>query len=237
MRPIILSPRLKSVADFVEQGARFVDIGTDHGFLPVYLWEQGRIITCIAADLRKLPLERAKETARKQGCFEKISFRLSDGLAAVEHHEIDTISIAGMGGDTIAQILEATPWLQKGGYRLILQSMTSQHDLRQWLMNHHYSIEKECLVLDGSTIYTTMLAVLGTGQPLTLAEQWAGVQRKELRAPLRRQLLAILIARTDKALVGLRQSKRADDAERCALLLETNRQLIAMEEEWNLWQQ
>ena len=97
MRQLELSPRLQLLADWVSQGARLADVGTDHAYLPVWLTLHGRVTSAIASDLRKGPLERARETGRTYGA-EGIDYRLGDGLAFIRPEEADTIAIAGMGG-------------------------------------------------------------------------------------------------------------------------------------------
>ena len=133
MRVYELSPRLQSVADLVPEGARFADVGTDHAYLPVWLVLQGKIDRAVVSDLREGPLNRARQTAAHYEVEEKLSFRLCDGLAGISPDEADTISIAGMGGETIAEILTAAPWAGQEGRRLILQPMTAQEQLRAWL--------------------------------------------------------------------------------------------------------
>ena len=93
-----LSPRLQAIARQVPQGARLADVGTDHGYLPVWLLLNGRIGYAIAADLRKGPLDRAKGTARRFGQTDGISFRLCNGLTGIHEGEVDTVAIAGLGG-------------------------------------------------------------------------------------------------------------------------------------------
>lgn len=135
MRPIQLSPRLRSVADLVPQNAVLADIGTDHGFLPIYLLQRNQIKRAVAADLREGPLSKAKANTEKYGLSDRMEFRLCDGLSAVKPEDADTISIAGMGGETIAQILEAAPWTKDGNHKLLLQPMTSAYDLRNFSLN------------------------------------------------------------------------------------------------------
>ena len=100
-----LTPRLRQIAAWVRQGAHLADVGTDHAYLPVWLTLQGRVASAIASDLRRGPLDRAQETGRRYGVGDRITFRLGNGLAAVAPEECDTIVIAGMGGENIAQIL------------------------------------------------------------------------------------------------------------------------------------
>ena len=105
-----LTPRLRQIAAWVRQGAHLADVGTDHAYLPVWLTLQGRVASAIASDLRRGPLDRAQETGRRYGVGDRITFRLGNGLAAVAPEECDTIVIAGMGGENIAQILAGAPW-------------------------------------------------------------------------------------------------------------------------------
>ena len=85
-----LTPRLQLLADWVPQGAKLADIGTDHGYLPVWLSLQGRLASAVASDLRKGPLERAKETGRTYGA-RNIDYRLGNGLEGVRPEEADVI--------------------------------------------------------------------------------------------------------------------------------------------------
>ena len=109
MKQLELSPRLALIAGWVPPGAKLADVGTDHAYLPVWLTLHGRVVSAIASDLRKGPLERARATGRTYGA-EGIDFRLGDGLAFIRPDEADTIVIAGMGGENIAQILAGAPW-------------------------------------------------------------------------------------------------------------------------------
>ena len=106
----ILDSRLSLAGSFVRDGAVVADIGTDHAYLPVWLLLEGKITRAIAADLREGPLARAKLTAKEYDCNKNIAFRLCDGLSGITPEEADTIVIAGMGGETIAAILEQAAW-------------------------------------------------------------------------------------------------------------------------------
>ena len=99
MRTVELTPRLRSVAELVPRGARFADVGTDHAYLPVWLLQQGRITGAVASDLRPGPLERARGTAEKYGLTGRMDFRLCDGLSGIQPDEVNTIAMAGMGGE------------------------------------------------------------------------------------------------------------------------------------------
>lgn len=203
-----LPPRLRAIAEKVPQGARLADIGTDHGFLPVWLLLNGRINAAIAADLRSGPLERAKENAHRYGQSLYISFRLCDGLSGVSADEVDTVVIAGMGGETIARILEAAPWTHQNKL-LLLQPMTGTSHLRQWLQTHEYAILDETLVCEGDRLYSVWTVKNGMMQPFSPAELWAGVNDN---SPLRMEYLNIVEKKAEKVLQGHMAAQQLDGA-------------------------
>lgn len=236
MRPIELAPRLLALAKQVPEGARFADIGTDHARLPVWLLEQGIIQNAIASDLREGPLEQARETARRHALTERLSFRLGDGLAPIRGEEVDVCAIAGMGGETIAAILSACPWVASPGHTFLLQPMTSVEELRSWLWRSGFRITQEVLVGEGRTIYVVITAIPGTMVPLTPAEEWAGRQYRGMESPLRTSYLDRLTGRVAHMVEGLRNSTRLDDLEKLPLLEEVLTGLNQMKEEWDRWQ-
>ena len=101
-----ISKRLEAVADMVTSGCRIVDVGTDHGYIPIFLTEAGKITHAIAGDVNRGPLQKAVEHISQYGLEEQIETRLSDGLAAVQPGEADSIIIAGMGGPLTVRILK-----------------------------------------------------------------------------------------------------------------------------------
>lgn len=236
MRVFELSPRLRSVADWVPPNARFIDVGTDHAYLPVWLILRGVIDYAVASDLSEGPLDRAKQTAGHYNVAERISFRLCDGLAGVTPGEADTIAIAGMGGETIAAILAAAPWTTQDTCRLILQPMSAHEDLRSWLYGHGYYIDREALTQEGKTLYSTFLVFPGEKKPLTPAETWAGRQQEGMKDPLRSSYLERLLRRANSALEGICHSAKPEDAARKGELEEVRRGLQEMKEEWDAWQ-
>lgn len=226
-----LSPRLRAAAELVPRGAHFADIDTDHAYLPVWLILNGVIEKAIAADLRRGPLERARETAEKYSVSGRMDFRLCDGLTGVQAGEADVIAIAGMGGETIANILAAAPWTKETGITLILQPMSSQPDLRQWLAGNGYTIEKERVAREGKTLYTILLVKAGEMGDLTPAELWAGRQSGD---PLRGEYLDYMLSKVRRALEGQSAAVRQDKAamERLSRILDG---LADMKKELDTW--
>ena len=155
---ITLDKRLSAVAALVRQGSRLADIGTDHAYLPVYLVQAGVCPSAIASDIGEGPLEAARRTVTENGLTSEIALRLGDGLSTVTDQEVDDVAIAGMGGETIAAILEAAPWVQNAGIRLILQPMTRAEDLRRWLLTNGFTVLEEHLIRDKHHLYPVLAA-------------------------------------------------------------------------------
>lgn len=205
-----LQPRLQLLADLVPQNARLADIGTDHGYLPVWLLQKGRIRSAIAADVGHEPLQHAVRTAQEQG-VSGISFRLCDGLRGVEEDEVDAVVIAGMGGETIIHILAAAPWTKKAGaYTLLLQPMTKAAELRRWLADNQYCFTEERLVFDKDFIYPVMVVTGGQAPALSELQLRYGVYLAD--DPLYADYLDREISRLNKQIEG--QRRAGDPAKR-----------------------
>ena len=233
MQALELSPRLAAIAAQVPSGDRLADVGTDHAYLPAFLLLEGKIAGAVATDVNQGPLLRGRESARTYGVEEKIDFRLCDGLADVSAGEVDTVVIAGMGGELIARILDAAPWTKRA--LLLLQPMSSQSELRKWLTEHGYSIRRERVVKEGTTYYVILTVTGGESEPYTQAELWAGRQKEGEKDPYRLEYLENLIHRRKRALEGMRQGSTLSPEklqEEEALL----RGLEQLREEWSKWQ-
>ena len=111
--------RLYTVSTLVPFGARVADIGCDHGHLPIYLMREGISPFCIASDIKEKPLLSARANIEKVGL--SIETRLGAGLSTIKENEVDCITIAGIGGEVIASILDDCSWIKDGKYTLILQ--------------------------------------------------------------------------------------------------------------------
>lgn len=155
-----LQPRLACIASLVPPGARIADVGTDHGYIPVSLLLRGRIACGIASDIGREPLAHARRTAEEYG-VSGIDFRLCAGLDAIMPEECDTVVIAGMGGETIRDILAAAPWTRDGAHTLLLQPQTKIEELRAWLCENGYAVTNERLVQDKGKLYVVLRVEAG----------------------------------------------------------------------------
>ena len=168
-----ISKRLLCCASMVQSGSRVADIGTDHGYLGIYLLQSGAARHVIACDLRKDPLENARRNAKLFGVDGEMEFRLSDGLEKILPDEVDTVVMAGMGGDLIQKILSQCPWRKREGLQFILQPQSAGNVLRRWLCEDGFEIQREEPVQDGHFLYTVMDIRQGEPAPLTPGTEYA----------------------------------------------------------------
>jgi len=199
-----MQPRLAMIADMVPPGTRLADVGTDHGYLPVWLLQNGRIPSAIASDIRPAPLHHAKKTAQQYGLADRIDFRLCDGLAGLSPGEADTVVLAGMGGETISGILSAAKWTLTGDITLLLQPMSKMEFLRKWLPENGYAFLAERLVWDKDYLYPIFCVRGGKKSFLTPAQQYGGVLLED--DPLYGAYLNQQLRRLQTAIDGLSRS-------------------------------
>lgn len=161
-----LSKRMKAVADLAGMGDCLADVGTDHGYIPIYLLEERRFQRGIAMDVHEGPLLRARENIQSHGLSDRISCRLGDGLERLGKGEADTVVIAGMGGSLIIRILTEGAEVLKEVSRLVLQPQSEIAKVRDFLQEQGYQIEKEHMVLDEGKYYQAMRVVHGRMEKL-----------------------------------------------------------------------
>ena len=186
-----LDKRLLSCADYVRAGAVFADIGTDHGYLPIFLLNTGRIQRAYLSDVNRGPLTSAERNARDNGLYDKCEFILTDGAAALSGKGITDYAICGMGGELIARIIEDAPHLKEIGTRLILQPMTKQEHLRRYLASNGFSVLDERFSFDSGKYYVTILAEY-TGECREISESEAELGIKTVHEGDRVEYLGFL---------------------------------------------
>ena len=191
-----ISKRLLCCASMVQSGSRVADIGTDHGYLGIYLLQSGAARHVIACDLRKDPLENARRNAKLFGVDGAMELRLSDGLEKILPDEVDTVVMAGMGGDLIQKILSQCPWRKREGLQFILQPQSAGNVLRRWLCEDGFEIRREEPVQDGHFLYTVMELRQGEPSPLTPGTEYASPALLKGESPL----VGMYLARVETAL-------------------------------------
>lgn len=161
---IKLSDRLQKIADFIEPGESVADIGTDHGFLPIALWEQGKSPHVILSDINAGPLEKAKFNIDKHFPGKQFDLRIGNGIQTIKPAEVDNLVIAGMGGLLIAEILGDDLDKTRSYKKLILQPRNAQNKLRAWLLENGFAIRDEVLVRERKYLCEIILAVPDCGK-------------------------------------------------------------------------
>lgn len=193
------------------------DIGTDHAYLPAYLIETGAVPRAIAGDVMPGPLEAARQTVESAGLADRIELRLGDGLQVLRPGEVTTVTLCGMGGALMAQLLGAVSL--ESIERLVLQPMESPERLRAWLTSHGWRIVHEELVEDAGRIYVVMAAERGE-QLLAPDELLIGPHLQATAGEILQRYLARWIAQLERAVAGARQSDRPEAVARVAELTE-----------------
>lgn len=208
MEKIKLTERMQAVAQLGGKSRFAVDVGTDHGYLAVWLVQNGRAERVAATDIRPGPLSSARAAVERCGLGGRIRLELCNGLDFEGADEADTVYAAGMGGETIEGILRRAPWT-KDGARLVLQPQSKLDELCLWLRISGYGIEEARLAAEGERLYVAM-AVRGGWSEQLFAED----ALKAAEDPLLGRWLEERIARAQRALEGMESAvKRRDTFE------------------------
>nr|WP_330379349.1 class I SAM-dependent methyltransferase [Clostridioides difficile] len=133
-------------------------MGTDHGYIPVYLLKEGKVPFAVLADVNKGPLDNAHKEVIQNNLLDKVDLRLGSGIEILEIGEVEEVIIAGMGGILISELLEAKKEVAHNVEKLILQPMQAQEELRYYLLNNGYEILEEVLVREDFRIYEIIVA-------------------------------------------------------------------------------
>ena len=165
-----LSKRLQAVADLVSEGQIVADVGTDHGYIPIYLLETKKCKKAIAMDINKGPLLRAKEHIAEHGLNQKIQVKLSDGVKALSAGECDCVVVAGMGGALAVKIMEEGREVFKSLREFVLQPQSELAKVRQYLWENEYCVIAEDMVLEDGKFYPMMKVKSGSSNPYTQVE-------------------------------------------------------------------
>lgn len=202
-----LTNRLQAAADLVPVCESMADIGTDHGYLPIYLVQEGRAKRAIACDVNEGPLTRASEDVISSGLSRQISLRLGGGLSPLAKDEVDGVTICGMGGLLVRDILAENEEKAQGLSWLVLQPQGHVAELRYFLSRHHFRIEKEVLSLDGGQLYELMLVRPVEMEALSLLMAEVGATTEYRDDPLFKTHIERLIRRRRFVIEGAKDSK------------------------------
>ena len=202
--------RLERVAANVPVGARLADIGSDHAYLPVALMRRGVITAAVAGEVATTPFYAAQRTVRDNGLEQHISVRLADGLAAIEPGDgITAISVCGMGGETIRDILDNGKVHLSGQERLVLQPTGGEQPLRQWLMDNGYRILSEELLRENRFYYEIIVAERTGAVTYTDQQLYFGPLQMQARSPEFLAKWQRMLRQKNKTLASFEQARQA----------------------------
>jgi len=196
---ISLDPRLSMIAELIGTCECCADIGCDHGRLGAFLLQNGQCSRICLTDISEPSLAKARRLIALLGLDGRTDFLVGNG-ASILTHRVDAAVIAGMGGETIAEIVENANG-RLDGAKLILEPNVAAAQLRQRLNAAGWMIENEVLVRDGRRIYPILVAVQGS-QQLTDVEQTVGPVLLKTRPALLNDYAAFRIRVLKKALLG-----------------------------------
>ncbi len=202
-----LSNRLQAVAGLVSEGLFVADVGTDHGYIPIYLLESGRNPKAIAMDINRGPLLRAREHILDHGLSDAIEVRQSDGVSALAPGEAQTVVIAGMGGALTIKILTEGEAVFRSLREFVLQPQSEIEKVRRYLNENGYRIIKEDMVLEDGKYYPMMKAENAPDTAYDAAELRYGRMLMKMRHPVLRSFLEKEI-RTKREIVQRLEEER-----------------------------
>lgn len=152
--PFSLGPRLSLCAKLLRPGLPVADIGTDHGYLPIWLLRTGAVPRAVATDINKGPLDAARCHAMTYGAAGKLRLVQCDGLSGIGPEDAEDIVIAGMGGELILYIIDGAPWLKCADKQLILQPMSAVDRLRIGLWQRGFAVDRELAAQENGKVYS-----------------------------------------------------------------------------------
>lgn len=166
MKKMHISLRLKEITKYISKASFFVDIGSDHAYLPSYVCLNDLEAYAIAGEVNKGPFNKAKEVVSTNGLEDRIDVRLGDGLAVLEEDEPDTLIIAGMGGKLIESILATDLNKTLKINKLILQPNLDAERLRKWFNKYDYNLTNEKIIEENNHFYEILVAEKENGKDI-----------------------------------------------------------------------
>lgn len=205
-----LDARLAAIAAMTPPCQTAADIGCDHGYLLAELLESGRCRYGIAVDINEMPLEKARQELSRRGLSDRSECRLTNGLRGIAPVSVDTVVIAGMGGELIADILSRFDYKENPAINYLLQPMTRPVTLRRFLYEHGFTLYEERCCKASGRLYT-VLRTAYTGLPTERTPRALYYGAVDLQNdPLGAEFRESVLKRAEKRLGGLVTARPSD---------------------------
>ena len=211
---MILSKRLTTIASLVPVGSRVADVGTDHGYTPIYLVRNGIAVSAIAMDVRSGPLSRAEQHVKEYGLEDKIELRLSDGLQELQPGEADTVIISGLGGPLMIDILTRGQQVAQTVDTFVLSPQSDIPGVRVYLRENGYRIDREVFLKDEGKYYTVMVVTRGASRPGRYIDDLFGKELLDSADPVLREYLEKEVSRYRQLIPDLETAAREETRQR-----------------------
>ncbi|WP_324824159.1 class I SAM-dependent methyltransferase [Sinanaerobacter sp. ZZT-01] len=197
-----LSDRLQTIAENIHVGETIADIGTDHGLLPIFLYENAISPFVVLIDINEGPLQKAKKNIEQYTKNSNFDLRLGSGLEPLKSGEVDVVVIAGMGGLLMCEILQKNLQKSKTYNKFVLQPRTAPEKLKKWLLLHGFQVTDEILVREGRFLCEIIVAQLNED-----TEKITEKQIKEMEERLELEVNPILFEKQDPLLLSYIENK------------------------------
>lgn len=217
--------RLAAALPFL-QGGVMADVGTDHAYLPIAALQRGLATFAVATDIHRGPAEIAAAHLSENGIGkDSAAVLLTDGLHGAEDYHPTDICIFGMGGEMIVHILQEAPWVRDPSVRLILQPMTKQEILRDYLAQNGFGVIAERLVKTDRVYQLLCAEYDGVPRTCTPLERMIGKENLDRGDALTRELVHRHIEILTATREGKLKGNAPDTSREDALLRELNNYL------------
>ncbi|MDA3847812.1 MAG: class I SAM-dependent methyltransferase [Vallitaleaceae bacterium] len=211
----MLTKRLESIASYVGQGAIVADVGTDHGYIPIELARRGIVKKAYALDINKGPLEKAEANITAYGLNHIVKTAISDGLLSLEDESVDTVIIAGMGGNLISKILREGTAQLKHIKRLILSPHLDVNLVRKTVHQLGFCIIEENMIIDENQYYNILICEKGLEVYNSQTQYQYGKLLIDMKHPV---LISYLVRKLDTIKTILDKMESADLVETCTII-------------------
>lgn len=158
-----LSARLEAILSLLSPCQRLVDVGTDHGIVPISAVQRGIAKHAIASDLRRAPLQVAQQNITRAAVSDRVSLVREDGLSALAPHSVDAVVMAGMSGQLMVRICSAAPHVLAGVAQLVTQPNSGAKLMRAWALHHGFHLRDERMLIERDQFFVTCAFVRADG--------------------------------------------------------------------------
>lgn len=205
-----LSKRLETITKYVPKNSITADIGTDHGYIPVYLIKNGISKRVIGSDISPGSLEKIRDYVIETDTQNEIDIRLGDGIQVLKPYEVDTVVIAGMGGILMTDILEENRKLRDSFVRYVLQPMVGVKELREYLYNNGFKIVAEDLLFEEEKYYEVIVVEKGLERKMEAIDFDISLGLREKNHPVLRDYINYKIEKNMVIINNLKESSKEE---------------------------